>query len=843
MKILIKLLIIKLLLAAITIGVINAANHGALNKQIKLGLQYYFSIHGIKTKFYDLKFHNGTITASKLNIQAGTGITQLSNIEINTSLASNFVLLVKLQPTNLKIIDENSKQIMQALVNGSLTAGVRGYQNIDLNLSDINITETIKDINKKPIGKGSAYFIYSKQKNQSSLEGDIKFGEAIKLKISPSIKQQGNLSLHAENVPLLFYRITDKILPSNSLTESLKFSIQAGYIKNADINFAPNSNTLSKENLNGSAKILGLDFKYDEYFPTLTSIDTEVILEGPKTQFIIHKAYSSDILFTNGTIDMDWKGIDNTILYLNGLGSGPAKSLTHFISQEEQRAMNKANIDLQKIKGTVNINAYIEIPLKPGTKNLYNIRAEVPNASLSIFKDHVKLRGAKISGIFNGKELKVHGVGKLNNFNTDLNFIYNIEDQSEFNHKLDIKTHFKTKLSKTDPEQKIAFISLLGGDAIIDFEYLNRDSKGYIKVDSDISNLGLYFDKLGIRKKKDIPARIKIDGLLEEPTEGVINFHAYSGRDLSIKGDVEIKSNEAKFNLNEIKNKETDISGKVHLYNDEIIADLKGKTLDLSDADMLQFLEKEREGGSSKLRINIDRVKLKENIWLENLKLMFQCDSTRCFSGYIDSKIGNRNIEMLLTAENDREDWLIKCGNAGRFLKGIGAYDSMKHGSMVLKVSASRKEVRPGEIIPILDGTFTFERFKLQDTPAITRLVSFVSLPGFISIISGNKDTSFSGMNGNFSFEGGLLKISNSFATGPYFDFSMRGTIDAKNRTLDLNGHVNPALYGISKLIGSIPIIGRIFNGNEEHRGLVSGTYKIQEKYYHHGLKLFTKAK
>ena len=59
-----------------------------------------------------------------------------------------------------------------------------------------------------------------------------------------------------------------------------------------------------------------------------------------------------------------------------------------------------------------------------------------------------------------------------------------------------------------------------------------------------------------------------------------------------------------------------------------------------------------------------------------------------------------------------------------------------------------------------------------------------------------------------------MLKINNSFATGPYFDFSMRGNIDVKNRTLDLNGHVNPALYGISKLIGSIPLIGRIFNGN-----------------------------
>ena len=170
---------------AITIGVISAANHGALDKQIKLGLQYYFSIHGIKAKFYNLKFTNGTITASKLNIQAGTGITQLSNVELNTSISSNFIFSIKLQPTSLKILDENSEQIMVALINGSLTANINGYQNIDLNLSEINIIESIKDINEKPIVGGSAYFSYSNQQNQRSLEGNIQFGKALRLTISP----------------------------------------------------------------------------------------------------------------------------------------------------------------------------------------------------------------------------------------------------------------------------------------------------------------------------------------------------------------------------------------------------------------------------------------------------------------------------------------------------------------------------------------------------------------------------------------------------------------------------------------------------------------------------------
>ena len=61
--------------------------------------------------------------------------------------------------------------------------------------------------------------------------------------------------------------------------------------------------------------------------------------------------------------------------------------------------MSKANIDIRRIQGNVDAKIYLEIPLKPGSKNLYDIKAEIPNASLDVFKNYVKLRRAKISGL------------------------------------------------------------------------------------------------------------------------------------------------------------------------------------------------------------------------------------------------------------------------------------------------------------------------------------------------------------------------------------------------------------------------------------------------------------
>ena len=64
--------------------------------------------------------------------------------------------------------------------------------------------------------------------------------------------------------------------------------------------------------------------------------------------------------------------------------------------------------------------------------------------------------------------------------------------------------------------------------------------------------------------------------MFEGPAQGIINFHIYNDKNLSIKGDVTIENNE----------------------------------------------------GNSKLRISIDRVKLKNNIWLNDLKLMFKCNNS-----------------------------------------------------------------------------------------------------------------------------------------------------------------------------------------------------------------------
>ena len=86
-------------------------------------------------------------------------------------------------------------------------------------------------------------------------------------------------------------------------------------------------------------------------------------------------------------------------------------------------------------------------------------------------------------------------------------------------------------------------------------------------------------------------------------------------------------------------------------------------------------------------------------------------------------------------------------------------------------------------------------------------------------------------MKGKFNFQKGVLHIFHSQAVGPFFSFTMQGDIDTTKRVTDLSGQVTPSLYGLSSLVGYVPVIGKIFTGDKKHGGIISAPYKIKDSY------------
>ncbi|PCJ29686.1 MAG: hypothetical protein COA94_00485 [Rickettsiales bacterium] len=848
MKTLLKLTLWLTLLALSLSGVMYAANNGQLNAATKHALRYYLKSQGVKAKFSDFQFKDGVLTSSVLRLRKGSATVRITNFKLQTSLSGNWsapIFSAKLNPAQTTVLGQNDVQILNTEISYEARMNLlSGDKDYNFSVSNIKI-DKFKDIDNNPLETGQAYYKYSSHDGEQIIDCKVQFGSTTYLNITNL--DNNKIQIEAKNIPLMFYKLVQKLSPEHGLVNFFESYIKNGHVTEASLVLDLAAETISEDSLFGNVALRGVDYQYSKEFPTISKMDINLDVKGGSLVFAIDRGYSSSILLYDGVIKMDWLGAEKTVLFITAKGKGDVLGLVDFISESTHAETSKANIDFRKLKGEAFIDIDVKVPLKTSSVNIYNISADIQNVSLGIFKDSVHLKETTLSGRFDGDQVTIRGDGELNGFKSELDFVYNIEDESgtgigaevavgakdklEFDHKLDIKTYFKSAAKMSGEDQKIGFISLMGGDSVVDFHYTNKDSKGFINIESDISDLDLYLDKLGIHKKKNDKANLTVNGSFDDPTTGVFQFSITGENKLSMSGEIAMENEEFTIDIKELKHKKTDLSGKIISKGDLLSTELHGEALDLSSADMMQLLEKEQDDGGVVLKLSIKKVYLKDNIRLDDLEVDLECVAIQCTSGTISAMIGTKQIEIFVTTDNGKEKWLIRSGNAGASLRGFGAYDAMRSGALSIDLTTDREMVKSGEIIPILSGTFEIKRFVLGNTPTMARIVSFVSLPGMVNAILGNKDIVFSSMSGNFSFKNSILTIENSTAKGPFFGFSLKGTVNIADRIMDINGHVTPSLYGVSSIVGAIPLIGRIFTGHKQQRGLISASYNIQDSY------------
>ncbi len=840
MPILFKLFNLIILLILTVALVIYGARTGNLNSVINYALQYYLQLNNFNAKISHLTLKNDQVIIDSMLLSKNNIQLKLDNIVATYYFdldykKSKFFVNIQVDKITGQTVD--NKEIFNAKINCSYNNYViKRKSQIHFYLEDIFYKDSSSDIeNKIDLAEGKSNIDYFSSKKHAKYNINVDFKDITTLNLQSEFDNNIIITGNIKNMPIEIYKPAYYLYPQNNLLVFLNNFIKTGTIESSEFNVNISEQNIKNsnyniENINGLTKISNLTLMYSNELPPLTNMQLDIFQKGTITEFVINKGNSTDLIIDSGLIYMDWKGAENTTLFITAKAQGPTKALTDFIAINTHETLRQASIDLRKITGKTDVDIKIEIPLNPGSKDVYSINAKMPNTALSIFNDKIILNKADISGKYNGDNLQITGKGKINQFDSEINFVQNLTNQKEFHHKLSIATDLHLKGPKKTP-QKIGFMTIVGGNAKLNFEYINSHQEGKITTNSDLEKLDIYFDKLGIHKKKGEKANLALIGILESPTKGNINFNINGVNNLNITGSAKIDNNITKIILDNINHRETKLSSKILINKDLFDIEIKGKSLDLSEADMLSFLEKERNSGSTKIRLRVDEVKLKNYISLNNLELKFACSSIKCYTGYVDAKIGSKKVEMTLNEEEDWEQWLIKSGNAGALLKGIGLYEDMRAGTMLLSLKTSRKKINAGEIIPIVNGTFEFERFVLHDAPSLSKLVSFVSLPGFVNIISGNKDIIFSNMNGKFSFQEGVLNVSHSYAAGPFFGFTMAGNINTLKRTVDLTGQVTPSLYGLNAIIGSVPIIGKVFTGDKTHAGIISAPYKLKDSY------------
>ncbi|MDA9698492.1 AsmA-like C-terminal region-containing protein, partial [Candidatus Pelagibacter sp.] len=115
--------------------------------------------------------------------------------------------------------------------------------------------------------------------------------------------------------------------------------------------------------------------------------------------------------------------------------------------------------------------------------------------------------------------------------------------------------------------------------------------------------------------------------------------------------------------------------------------------------------------------------------------------------------------------------------------------------------------------------------FKLKEVPVLTKILSLASLQGIADLVSG-EGIRFNEFEMNFENKKSLISINEIYAIGPAISILMEGYVE-KNKLVSLRGTLVPATT-INKVIGSIPVLGKILVGSKTGEGVFGVSFKIK---------------
>ena len=446
--------------------------------------------------------------------------------------------------------------------------------------------------------------------------------------------------------------------------------------------------------------------------------------------------------------------------------------------------------------------------------NFKNIRFTSNNEFKLVFNKDLKLKNFRTSSFINIKEASIQNDYDLTNIfpnikkelilkNHELNVLNDnskiiVEGQGEISAQKNLD---KIKYKFENIADKFLFdlkLDLISNPINISFLNYKNDSKEDTLIDikgTYLENKKLNFNKINISSKNN---KISLNKLyLNDKFQflsiqnAVFNFVDT----MNIRNDFELKKG---------KKNEYSIVGK-SFNSTKIIDEL------LVGEDSDNFLP------NIKLGINIDKVLVDKENDINNLKgkLVFKDNKiengnlTGLFSDNekINLTIITKNQNTVTTFFSDRAEPFVK---RFKFVKGFeeGALDfySVKSGN------SSNSQLK------IYD-------FKLQELPALTKILTLASLQGIADLLSG-EGIRFNDFEMKFVNQKNLLKINEIYAIGPAISIMMEGYVE-KNKTISLRGTLVPATT-INKAISSIPLLGNILVGKKTGEGVFGVSFKIK---------------
>ena len=536
---------------------------------------------------------------------------------------------------------------------------------------------------------------------------------------------------------------------------------------------------------------------------------------------------------------------------------------------------NIENLKIELLNNDVIENVNLSFLIRENNYLIYN---------LSSFYKTVKIKSNQIKIINNGNSYNFEGdisnqKSKLNLsklpdiFNKNMRNIFKEDLTIYSNNKFNFSLNKKIEFSDINIQSKITLEELQYSNDIfkqffpgykkdirfennsITIDYNNGDyqinGKSKININGDIDdanyslkkikndffynfnleliNSAVNFKILNYTKNKDDKSSLELKGKYSTSRkidlEKIRFIHDKNSIDID---NIKINSNKKIKSIDNIKvsvfNNNNKLS-KLNIKKDKKNYLINSKIFDGTKlVDEILFSEEESnflnffDNFNSTLLIKIDTAYLSKEDYLTSLNTKIIIKNNQIFDLNLSSKFSNneelkvsiktnKNKEKITTVFTNYAKPLVK---KYKFIKGFdgGALD-------FYSVSKDKK----------INSNLKLYDFKLNEVPALTKLLTLASLQGIADLLTG-EGIRFNEFEMKFNKDKGLMTIEEIYSLGPSISVLMDGYVQ-KDGLISLRGTLVPATT-INKAIGSIPLLGDILVGKKVGEGVFGVSFKVK---------------
>ena len=580
---------------------------------------------------------------------------------------------------------------------------------------------------------------------------------------------------------------------------------------------------LRDEAVDGMFAFEGLSVRYIDEMPALENGEGKAVFDADRMDFEVLGASNAGLQLTGGSVTITGMGKPGklaTQLRVLAEAEGPIGEMLSLLDHPPLEIGEELSFSPSDASGNVDVSLDVRMPLHDDvTEEEAVVLAEAELIDLAIDEmpklgDDIRLDQGDFRLVLDEEAVRLDGKAAINGVPLSIDIVEPLVEETAKR-----RVGIAGDVSREQLEALGAPIDGLEGAFGFEATVTETDSRFWIDLEADLEPLAI--SPPGLVWQKPAGQTGVLRASIMKPIDGPIDVKQF---------DIETAGLEASGSLSLTE------TGLESLAFDRFVLD---------DTDAAVRLSPDGKGGVEMVveatRLNLDALfgddheisdafrRFRAVLRTDQLKargielINVEADAVHEPDGWRSASVigalaSGGKLALELTPDGDDRRLELHSEDAGALIEAFDLGQRVDGGSLFLSARLRSQDPMSAE------GRLEIKTFILEDAPLLARMLTLASLTGIGNLLGG-EGIQMDHLIMPFTLDDQKLTFTDGLLRGSQLGLTLKGDVDLESESLDLAGTIIP-VYTLNRLIGQVPIIGRILTG-VDGRGAFAATYSI----------------